>query len=801
MRNSTQRRHQFMPFFLSFLIFTFCHTIAISQGDSPKGYGNASYTISQAEKFMKTWLVAGPIHVSDDSGEPETVLQQTSFKTDLIAQVAVNANSAVSPLSIRSKEIKWQFINSGDDVVDLDSFYKRKDYAYAYALAEIKADAPTSVMLAVGSDDGIKIWHNGTLVHDNWIPRGVNKDEDLVPLKLVKGSNQIMVKVQDMQGGWGFVARILDKKALAGQLSTAATDGGIDKINLLINGGADVNAVGDSGITPIIAAKIAGRDAIVKLLKEKGALDADLPAPSAYIDAFYSSLKGRETSGIAVLVARDGEILYKKGFGFADIKNKIPATPDTKFRIGSVTKQFTAAAILKLQESNLISVNDKLSKFIPDFPRGDEVTIHQLLTHISGIHSYTNKHDFTETVINPITPDSLVNLIKKDPYDFNPGEQFSYNNSGYFLLGYIISKVSGQTYDEYLKTTFFDPLGMNNTGIHYAGIKLSNEAKGYNNNGSKYIETMNWNMSWAGAAGAIYSTVDDLLKWNQALYGGKVLNEKSMKAALTTVTLTTGNPLPMQYAYGLVHSYYRGQPIISHGGGLHGFITQLAYFPKEKLSVVMFSNADNPEVNFDPNKIAEAFLWQKMDKQASFAAISLPAEKLKLFEGRYAIANMGVLTITTDANKIFSQVSSQPSLEIVPYSENDFFWKTGNAQIKFTKDSTGAYTRAIVYQGGQEMHAAKLEEEKIIKVDPAVLDQYIGKYKFNQMMLVMTRENDKLFVKADNDPRQEMLATSNTDFVIKEINAKISFTKGTDGKVDGFKLNLNGGNTEVKKIE
>jgi CubicO group peptidase (beta-lactamase class C family) len=796
MRNSTR----FKTFFLSFLLFTFFHSTAISQG-VPKGYGEASYTIAQAGKFMKTWLVAGPISVSEASGEPETDLQRTSFMTDIISQVAVNANSSVSPLSVRSKEIKWQFINSADDIVDLDSFYKRKDYAYAYALAEIKTEAPANVMLAVGSDDGIKIWHNGTLVHDNWIPRGVNKDQDLVPLKLVKGSNQIMVKVQDMQGGWGFVTRLLDKKALAGQLITAATDGSMDKITMLTNGGADVNGVGEGGITPLIAAKIAGRDAIVKWLKEKGALDKDLLAPSAYIDAFYATLKGRETSGIAVLVARDGEILYKKGFGFADIKNKIPATPDTKFRIGSVTKQFTAAAILKLQENNLISVNDKLSKFIPDFPRGDEVTIHHLLTHISGIHSYTNKHDFTETVLNTITPDSLVNLIKKDPYDFNPGEQFSYNNSGYFLLGYIISKVSGKTYDEYLKATFFDPLGMNNTGIHYAGIKLSNEAKGYNNSGSKYNETLNWNMSWAGAAGAMYSTVDDLLKWNQALYGGKVLNEKSMKAALTIVTLTTNNPLPMQYAYGLVHSNYRGQPSISHGGGLHGFITQLAYFPKEKLTVVMFSNADNPEVNFDPNRIAEAFLWEQMDKQASYAEISLPAEKLKLFEGRYAIANMGVLTITTNANKIFSQMSGQPNLEIVPYSENEFFWKTVNAQIRFTKDSTGAYTRATVYQGGQEMHATKLEEEKIIAVDPAVLDQYIGKYKFNQMTLVMTRENDKLFVKADNDPRQEMLATSNTDFVIKDINARISFTKGPDGKVDGFKLNLNGGNTEVKKIE
>ena len=234
-----------------------------------------------------------------------------------------------------------------------------------------------------------------------------------------------------------------------------------------------------------------------------------------------------------MLVAKDGKVLYRKGFGYADIKNKILVTPDTKFRIGSVTKQFTAAAILKLQENNLLSVDDKLSKFIPDFPRGDEVTIHQLLTHISGIHSYTGKHDFLDKVTKTISPDSLVNAIKKDPYDFNPGEKMLYNNSGYFILGYIIAKVSGKPYDVYLKETFFDPLHMDNTGVHYAGIKLEHEAKGYANDNNRYEEALNWDMSWAGGAGAIYSTVDDLLKWNQALYGGKVLNEKTARPVST----------------------------------------------------------------------------------------------------------------------------------------------------------------------------------------------------------------------------------------------------------------------------
>ena len=338
---------------------------------------------------MKTWLVAGPVSVSTDTLEPGDALQEKVFKTDIISGVNVVPGKPVPPVLANQKDFKWQLISLGDDIVDLDTFYKGKDFVYAYALAEIKASAPTNVMLAVGSDDGIKVWLNGKLVHDNWIPRGVNKDNDLVPLKLVKGSNQVLLKVQDIKGGWGFVARMLDKAALTDQLNIAAGNGNLDKIKLLIEGGADINAGNENGITPIVAAKIGGRDDVVQMLLKKGAKDKDVPSSETIVDNFYSSLKGKEAPGIAVLVARDGNVLYRKGFGYADIKNKILITPDTKFRIGSVTKQFTASAILKLQENNLLSVNDKLSKFIPDFPRGDEVTIHQLLTHTSGIHSYT----------------------------------------------------------------------------------------------------------------------------------------------------------------------------------------------------------------------------------------------------------------------------------------------------------------------------------------------------------------------------------------------------------------------------
>src|SRR5436190_11501636 len=710
-----------------------------------KGYGKASYTTSEAGKFMKSWLVAGPVSVAADNSKPDAALQEKVFKSDMMSIVNVAAGNP-STVLVNQKELKWQPISWNDDVVDLDSFYERKDYVYAYALAEIKASAPANVLLAVGSDDGIKIWHNGKLVHDHWIPRGVNKDDDLVPLKLVKGSNQLLLKVQDIEGGWSFVARLLDKAALTDQLNRAAAGGDLDKMKMLIDGGADINAANENGITPFIAAKIAGREEVMQMLLKKGAKDKPVPSSETLVDNYYRSLNGKEASGIAVLVARDGNVLYRKGFGYADIKNKIPVRPDTKFRIGSVTKQFTAAAILKLQENGSLSVNDKLSKFIPDFPRGDEVTIHQLLTHTSGIHSYTNNDDFIGQVTKTISPDSLVNLIKKHPYDFNPGEKWQYNNSGYFILGYIISKISGKPYAQYLKETFFDPLHMDNTGVHYAGIKLENEAKGYARNGSKYVEALNWDMSWAGGAGSIYSTVDDLEKWNQALYGGKVLSEKSLAAALTPVVLKNGEEVNPRYGYGLGFNKFRGEDIDGHSGGLHGFVTQLSYYPKEKLTVVMFSNTAEPEVNFDPTKIAEAFLWSKMDKQTSYSELAVKPTNLQRFTGRYELANIGVLTISADHDKLFAQVGGQAKVEIFAMAEDEFFLKVVDARIKFIKDEKGEINQLIVFQNGQEIKGKKLKEEMIIELKPEILDHYTGKYKLNDnTTVIVTRENNKLF--------------------------------------------------------
>lgn len=582
-----------------------------------KRYGAANYSLKDASQFMRRWLIAGPVPVQENT-EPDSQTQEKFFNINPITSIAVAEDKPAPALVLDGKEYPWQMHTSREDVIDLDAIFKR-DYAAAYALAEIKVDAPQKAFLSVGSDDGIKVWLNGKQIHKIWIGRPITPDEDMVAMDLQKGSNQILISVQDMAQGWGFTCRVLDAASMSEKLIAASARGDLDEINLLLASGANTEWENGSGLSATASARLHGREEVTALFQQKGFSVKQFPAAEKLVDGLYTPLNEKASPGIAVLVAKDGKILYKKGFGFADMDKKVPVSPETKFRIGSVTKQFTAAAILKLQEEKRLQVSDKLSKYIPDFPRGEEVTLHHLLTHTSGIHSYTGKGDFLAKVTSTITNEELLKYFRDDPYDFGPGEQWRYNNSGYFLLGYIIEKVSGKSYDQYLKENFFDPLKMTSTGVHASTLALDNEARGYMNTAGIYANALNWDMSWAGGAGALYSTLEDLYRWNEGLFSGKVLSEKSLKAAFTPVLLNNGKlPEGTKYGYGWGLGSFRGLEEVQHSGGLHGFHAQLLRLPEENLTVVILTNISPPNVTFDPNVLAEFYLWDKLEKQPSY---------------------------------------------------------------------------------------------------------------------------------------------------------------------------------------
>jgi len=805
-----------MKTYKTFSFIIWCTTVALFnlttiQGQangqsSALGYAGASYSGLSDNDFMKIWLVLGPVKIDETGVNPGDVKQKEAFDKDMLKSVIVQPKKPLIKVKMGEAEYSWKPVKFENGIIDFVNVFGQCNYSFAYALAEIKMDVPAKILVGLGSDDAIKLFVNGTLVHSNWIARSTTPDDDMVTLDLKKGSNQILVKVQNMEQGWSFTMRKLGKDILSNLLIESAGKGYLDNVKMLVDYGVDMNLQNNLGLTAYQNASIRGREKVMEYLKEKGAkTDIQMPSFDKLVDNIFKSTQTGTTPGVSILVSKNVEIIYQKGFGYADVGNKVPVTVDTKFRIGSITKQFIAASILKLQEEGKLTLQDKLSKFLPNFPRGDEVTIHHLLTHTSGIHSYTDRPGFLKYVTMPIAPAALVDTIKTRPYDFNPGDQYLYNNSGFFLLGYIVEKISGKSLNNYLQETFFKPLGMNNTGIYNTTTLLDHEAYGYAYVNDTLKKALNWDMSWAGGAGSIYSTVKDLFTWNEAVFNGKILSDESLKAAFTPVLLN--NKQKIDYGYGWALAENRGYKFIGHGGGLHGFLSYLERQPENKVTVVVLCNSTPPPDGINPTSnaslIAEYLLWSVMAKQSSFASdISMDESILNSYVGRYDYGQGTVLIVTLEGNQLYAQLTGQPKFPIFPSSKNEFYWKVVEANVKFVADEKGNVTHAIHHQNGRQFEAKKLTDETPVIVDPAVFDKYIGKYDVgNNYIFVISKDGDKLFGQGLNLPKYQLLPASETEYFLREVNARLTFKVTGDGRVDSIIININGIESTAIKLK
>jgi CubicO group peptidase (beta-lactamase class C family) len=440
------------------------------------------------------------------------------------------------------------------------------------------------------------------------------------------------------------------------------------------------------------------------------------PDLSSQIDALFEGIVRSNTPGAAVFIARDGKKLLEKGYGLAQVETHTPITCDTRFRIGSITKQFTAAAILKLQEQGRLNVNDPISKYFPDWPRGREVTLRHLLTHSSGIHNFTAKPGFQTNVTIAMPLEALISSFKNDPYDFIPGEKFRYSNSGYVLLGAIIEKVSGGTYASYLRNTFFEPLGMKNTGVYPSGALLTNEALGYAYENGPVRRSVDWNMSNVAAAGNLYSTARDLFLWNEALFGGRVLSPASLRAAFTVGVLAGDDPRHPEdtgYGYGWTIDRLNGAREISHGGELAGFGSYLLRLPEYKLTVVVMLNCvpQLPKLQqwILAREIACLALGPELPPHAEpKAATNVPAAALDAIIGRYDMSDGTTLTITRENGRVFMEITGRKKFEILPKSDRTFFVNSGEAEATFVRNANGQVVKVILKQGGERIDAPKL---------------------------------------------------------------------------------------------
>jgi CubicO group peptidase (beta-lactamase class C family) len=413
------------------------------------------------------------------------------------------------------------------------------------------------------------------------------------------------------------------------------------------------------------------------------------------------------------LVARGGQVLYSKAFGSADLEWDIPNAPNTKFRLGSVTKQFTAASILLLEERGKLKVTDPVKKYMPDAPAAwDKITIFNVLTHTSGIPNFTSFPDYAKFGPFPTTPTELVGRFRDKPLDFEPGEKWNYSNSGYVLLTYLIEKITGDTYEKFVHDNIFSPLGMKDSGYDSNSAVIPHRASGYVS-GPKGFENAGFvHMTVPQGAGALYSTTEDLLKWEQGLFGGKVLQAASLEKMTT--------PFKNNYAFGLGVSTESGHKLISHGGGIQGFNTELEYYPEDKLTVVVLSNVNGAAPGEIAKKLAALAHGDAVKLQSERKETTLDPKVLTRYVGAYQMDQGPVNLITLEGNQLFTKLGNQPPSPIFAESENMFFLKVVEAQVEFTgNDAQGRPTQLTIHQNGRDIPGKRLDDAESKKLTDA----------------------------------------------------------------------------------
>ena len=402
----------------------------------------------------------------------------------------------------------------------------------------------------------------------------------------------------------------------------------------------------------------------------------------------------------AVLVARDGRILLDQGYGLANREWNIPNDGDVKFRLGSLSKQFTAVAVMLLNQQGKLDLDAPIKTWLPDAPAAwDAITPRHLLSHTAGVPNFTAFSDFEAQKTRPATMSQLIARFRDRPLDFAPGSRFAYSNSGYVLLSAIIEAASGQTYADFVAANLFHPMGMSDSGYDRHDVILPRRASGYAPGADGVVNADYVDMSIPTGAGALYSTTHDLLKWEQGLFGGRVLNAQSM-TALTT-------PARNGYAMGLMVSEADGKRLVWHNGAIEGFNTYMAYDPGDRTAVIVLGNLNGEA----PGKLGAALVTLARGGTVTLPserrAVALSPEVLNAYEGVYNLAPTFALTISVVDGKLMAQATGQPAFALTAEAQDAFYLTAVDAQITFTRNADGAVEGLVLHQGGRDMPAKR----------------------------------------------------------------------------------------------
>ena len=505
--------------------------------------------------------------------------------------------------------------------------------------------------------------------------------------------------------------------------------------------------------------------------------------------------------GAAVVVMQGGKIVYQGGRGMADIAGGKAITPDTVFRLGSITKQFAAAVIVGLAQEGKLSLDDPLSKFLPDYPQpGASATVRQLLQHTSGIQSYTDMPGVMNPVSTaiPRSTETLIAVFKDAPAVSKPGEVWNYNNSGYVLIGAIIEKVTGKAWHEALEERITRPLGLASIRDGVAGEAASPAmAQGYSGEAtaaaakSQYIH-----MSAPGAAGSLIGTVGDLAKWAQALHHGKVVDAAHYKLMITPTTLPDGSTVP--YGFGLGLDALRAKPAIGHSGGIFGFATDSIYVPEADLFVAIFTNSDNPQTGpgLVMRRIAAAAIG---DPYPAFTRTAPDMAALEPFFGVYPVTGGGERRFYAKDGKLFAQRSGSRAFEVFAGGDNRFFYGPSTLSwFALRRDADGTPVMDFAPNGETPLQTAKRSgpippEAAAVAVPREVLERYAGNYALGPLTLTIafTADGTGLTGQLTGQPPIPLIPTGEGEFKADGVEARLIFER-SEGKASAVTLDQGG---------
>lgn len=509
-------------------------------------------------------------------------------------------------------------------------------------------------------------------------------------------------------------------------------------------------------------------------------------------DKLLSENYSGEKPGATALVYKDGKVLYRNAVGMANLELGVAMKAINVIEIGSITKQFTAVGVLMLMEQGKLSVDDEITKFIPDYPtNGKKITVHNLLNHTSGIKSYTGMESFMTMARQDMTPTELIGHFKNEPIDFDPGEEWKYNNSGYIILGHIIEVVSEKPYAEFIEENIFKPLGMKSSYYGSMTQLIPNRATGYSPAENGWRNSNYLSLTLPYAAGSLMSTVDDMLLWHKAIHNNTLLKPESKMKAFTNTKLNNGDPT--NYGYGWMMNEINGSPSIEHGGGIFGFTTSGIYVPSDNLYVIVLTNRDGSSPNDVAVKIAAHALGKPYPD--SSAAVSLTNGQLEKWVGNYEFENEVFRSITFEDGKLFSQREGRNKLPIFAMDEGKFIFEDGFTSYDFTIENSKKITNFSARGNkikGVETDKKPATEKEEITIDPKILSDYVGEYELAPTFIItVTTEEDKLFAKATGQPQFQVFPESEDTFFLKVVAAKLVFGRD-DGKVTNVTLHQGG---------